>query len=69
MAIVTYASGEHFEGLYANGKRNGKGTDFLKDGSKLECSWIDDTRQPLCTRVTPDGKRIEYKTPKTSGRN
>jgi len=55
-----YADGTHFEGLYANGKRNGKGTDFLKDGSEQECTWVDDVRQPLCTRVTPDGKRIEY---------
>lgn len=69
MVTVTYADGTHFEGLYANGKRNGKGTDFLKDGSKQECTWIDDIRQPLCTRVTPDGKRIEYRTPKSTARN
>ncbi len=69
MVTVTYADGTHFEGLFANGKRNGKGTDFLKDGSKQECTWVNDVRQPLCTRVTPDGKRIEYRTPTTTKRN
>ncbi len=69
MVTVTYADGTHFEGMYANGKRNGKGTDFLKDGSKQECTWVDDVRQPLCTRVTPDGKRIEYRTPAQGKRN
>lgn len=58
---VTYASGAHFEGIYVNNKRNGQGTDFLKDGSKQICNWIDDVRQPQCTRVTPDGKRIEFR--------
>ena len=66
---VTYANGEHFEGVYANGKRNGKGTDFLKDGSKLECNWTDDVRLERCTRVTPDGKRIEFRATKSNTRN
>lgn len=69
LVTVTYADGTHFEGLYANNKRNGKGTDFLKDGSKQECTWKDDTRLEPCTRITPDGKRIEYRSPKTTKRN
>ncbi len=66
---VTYANGEHFDGLYVNNKRNGKGTDFLKDGSKLECNWVEDVRQERCTRVTPDGKRIEFRATKANTRN
>ena len=69
MVTVTYASGEHFEGLYANGKRNGKGTDFLKDGSRHECNWIDDVPEERCTRITPEGKRIEFRAKRTSTRN
>lgn len=61
-AVVTYASGERFEGMYANNKRNGPGVDFRLDGSKEECRWIEDVRQSPCTRVTPNGKRIEFKT-------
>lgn len=69
MVTVTYADDTQFQGLYANGKRNGKGTDFLKDGSKSECNWINDVRQEPCTRITPDGKRIEYRTPRGNQRN
>lgn len=66
---VTYASGTHFEGLYVNNKRNGIGTDFLKDGSKEQCNWIEDVRQSPCTRITPDGKRIEFRAPQAGRRN
>ena len=66
LAVVQYASGERFQGQYANGKRNGVGTDTRLDGSKEECRWIDDVRQPNCTRITKDGKRIEYR---SNGRN
>lgn len=65
-AVVQYATGERFEGQYVNGKRNGVGTDTRLDGSKEECGWIDDARQPNCTRITKDGKRIEYR---SKGRN
>ena len=57
-AVVQYANGERFEGQYVNGRRN---VDTRTDGSKEECQWIDDVRQPKCTRVTPNGKRIEYR--------
>ncbi len=60
-ATVQYATGERFEGQYVNGKRNGPGVDTRLDGSKEECRWIDDVRQPACTRITPNGKRIEYR--------
>jgi hypothetical protein len=60
---VTYATGERFEGMYVNNKRNGAGVDFRTDGSKEECRWIEDVRQSPCTRVTPNGKRIEFKVP------
>ncbi len=66
---VTYANGLRFEGMYVNNKRNGIGTDFLSDGSKEECNWIADVRQQPCTRITPDGKRIEYRAPATTRRN
>ncbi len=66
-AVVTYATGERFEGMYVNNRRNGPGVDIRRDGSKEECRWIEDVRQPACTRVTPDGKRIEFKSP--GGRN
>jgi hypothetical protein len=69
MVTVTYADGTHFEGMYANSKRNGRGTDFMKDGSKAECTWINDVRQDPCIRVTPDGKRIEYRAPRNGNRN
>lgn len=65
-AVVQYVTGERFEGQYVNGKRNGPGTDTRVDGSKEECRWIDDVRQPACTRITPNGKRIEYR---SNGRN
>lgn len=69
MVTVTYADGARFEGLYANGKRNGKGVDFLKDGSKAECNWVNDVRQEPCTRITASGKRIEYRATGNGNRN
>ncbi len=48
-AVVTYAGGERFEGMYANNRRNGPGVDFRLDGSKEECRWIEDVRQSPCT--------------------
>lgn len=65
-AVVQYQTGERFEGQYVNGKRNGLGVDTRRDGSKEECRWVEDTRQPQCTRITADGKRIEYR---SNGRN
>ena len=61
--LVTYPNGTRFEGMYASNKRNGIGTDFLSDGSREECNWVNDVRQSPCVRITPDGKRIEYKAP------
>ena len=48
------------------GLEEGLGVDTRRDGSKEECRWVEDTRQPQCTRITPDGKRIEYR---SNGRN
>jgi hypothetical protein len=61
--LVTYPNGTRFEGMYASNKRHGIGTDFLSDGSREECNWVNDVRQSPCVRITPDGKRIEYKAP------
>jgi len=60
-ATVQYSTGERFEGAYVNSKRNGLGVTVRKDGSKEECRWVEDVQQQPCTRVTPDGKRIEYR--------
>ena len=60
---VTYTAGGSFEGLYKDNRRNGLGTDVLTDGSREECNWINDVRQTPCVRITPEGKRIEYRPP------
>jgi hypothetical protein len=62
-ATVQYSTGERFEGIYVNSKRNGVGVTTRRDGSKEECRWIDDVSQQPCTRITADGKRIEYRAP------
>jgi len=67
-AVVQYVGGERFEGQYVNGKRSGLGVDTRRDGSKEECRWVEDVRQPACTRITPDGKRIEFRSG-NGGRN
>jgi hypothetical protein len=61
--VISYATGDRFEGTFTAGKRNGVGLDTRRDGSREECRWIDDVRQPACTRITADGKRIEYRSP------
>ncbi len=68
-AVVVYATGERFDGLYARGQRNGLGVETRKDGSKEECQWIADIRQQPCTQITKDGKRIEFRSNKPKGRN
>jgi hypothetical protein len=68
-ATLVYATGERFEGVYAGGKRNGMGIETRRDNSKEECRWVNDVRQQPCNKVTPDGKRIEFRTPSSKARN
>jgi len=64
---MIYPTGEKFEGAYQAGKRNGLGTETRLDGSKQECTWVNDARQEPCTQITKDGKRIEFRSP-TAGK-
>jgi hypothetical protein len=68
-AVVTYATGERFEGVFTAGKRNGLGIDTRTDGSKEECRWVNDVRQEPCNKITKDGKRIEFRSTKGKTRN
>jgi hypothetical protein len=43
--VLTYGSGNIYEGNYANGKRNGKGKFKYTDGRILDGNWLDDTFQ------------------------
>jgi MORN repeat len=59
--VITYTTGQRFEGMFAGGKRNGLGIETRADGSKAECQWANDARQTPCTEITKDGKRIEFR--------
>lgn len=69
---MVYPTGEKFDGMYQGGKRNGVGTETRLDGSKQECTWVNDVAQQPCVQITKEGKRIEFRSPaggKTKGKN
>jgi hypothetical protein len=66
---VVYATATRFEGHVRQQQAQRHRHGFPEDGSKEECNWIDDVRQSPCTRITPDGKRIEFRSPQVGRRN
>lgn len=45
MATCDYVNGDTFEGIFEQGKKNGKGVYSFADGTRLEGVWKDDQYQ------------------------
>ncbi len=59
---VVIGNGARFEGEFKDGKRNGPGVDLLADGTRLECTYVDDQPQKPCkSNRRPKGPTIEYR--------
>ncbi|XP_015817332.3 histone-lysine N-methyltransferase SETD7 [Nothobranchius furzeri] len=52
---VTFSSGDHFEGHFTHGEKNGKGKFFFFDGSTLEGFYVDDALQGQGVYTCEDG--------------
>lgn len=51
--------GEHYEGAFANGLRNGRGKYIWENGETYEGHWLDGDRHGYGIQQSPDGDRYE----------